>query len=399
MNLLRRSLQILLPLGVLAASGALAVGIANRPKQPQVTAPPARGPLVRTATAERLTLQLDVATQGTVEPFRTLVIGPEVGGRVVATHPDLRPGGVVAAGAVLVELDARDLDLAIVQREADVARAELRLLQERAEAESALRAWRELEGERPADALVLRQPQILDAEKSLAAARAALEQDRLDRSRTRITAPVAGRVRSADVEIGQVVQPGQTLAVLFDLSAVEVRLPIPAGDAAFLDLPLTGAAADDAGPPVVLTTDFAGRRHEWTGRIVRTEGEIDRRTRQLTLVARVEAPFVVQGERPPLLVGAFVQARIQGRTFADVVALPRAALRPGDQVWVVDAEHRLRRRDVEVLRAERDRIVLRSGVQHGETVCISQLETFTDDMPVRLLTDAAADPAAQTAPR
>ena len=38
---------------------------------------------------------------------------------------------------------------------------------------------------------------------------------------------------------------------------------------------------------VTLTADFAGRVHEWKGTIVRAEGEIDRRTRQLTLIARV----------------------------------------------------------------------------------------------------------------
>ncbi|MBL9077901.1 MAG: efflux RND transporter periplasmic adaptor subunit [Planctomycetes bacterium] len=386
-------MQVLLPLIVLGGGAFLAWRIGNSPKQPTVTDPPAVAPLVRTALAERTEVQLDVETSGTVEPYRTIVVGAEVAARVVATHPQLRAGGQVAAGDVLVELDPRDFDVAIVQQEAAVARAELRLLQERAEAEAAVRAWRELEGERPADALVTRAPQIADADKALAAARAALEQARLDRARTHVTAPVAGRVQSAAVEVGQFVQPGQQLALLFDLAAVEVRLPIPTRSAAFVDLPLAGTAATGAGAAVTLRADFAGARHEWTGHVVRTEGELDRRTRQLTVVARVDDPFTATATRPPLLVGTFVEARIAGRTFADVVVVPRAALRAGDEVWVVDAEQRLRRRAVTVLRTERDRVVLQDGIEAGTRVCTSALETATDGMAVRLVD--ATEPASR----
>lgn len=399
MNFLRLGLQILLPVAVLAGGAALAVRIAARPKQPTVAAAPMRGPLVHTITAETTDVRLDVASQGTVEPFRTLVVAAEIGGRIAATHPELRAGGFVAAGDVLVELDPFDFDLTIVQQEAAVARAELQLLQERAEADAAQRAWHDLEGDRQADPLVTRQPQIVDAEKSLAAARALLDQARLDRRRTQIRAPVAGRVRTANAEQGQVVQRGQTLAEVFDLAAVEIPLSIPAGDAAFVELPLGVDQDRGAGTPVELTADFAGQQHTWLGRIVRTGGEIDRRTRQLTVVARVDEPFAPGDDRPPLLVGMFVQATLRGRTFEDVVVIPRAALRPGNQVWIVDSEHRLRPRAVTVLRTERDRIVLRDGIEPGEVICTSTLETVTEGMPVRLAADADATGPTRIAPR
>ena len=116
-------------------------------------------------------------------------------------------------------------NLSVIEGEADVARATLRLHQERAEAEAALRAWRDLEGERPADPLVRREPQIRDAERSLAAAEAQLRRAKLDLDRTVVRAPFAARVRSAAAEVGQVVAAGQRVAELFDLAAVEVRLP------------------------------------------------------------------------------------------------------------------------------------------------------------------------------
>jgi hypothetical protein len=60
-------------------------------------------------------------------------------------------------------------------------------------------------------------------------------------------------------------------------------------------------------------------------------------------------------------------------------------------VWVVERgehagaiTHRLRRRGVEVLRIERDRAVLRSGVTATDDVVLTDLDTPTDGLAVRL---------------
>lgn len=389
MNALRLFLQIALPFAVLGGGGFLVVQIARNATKPRVVEQPPAPPLVRVATAASLPVRLDVATQGTVEPLRVVELSAEVGGRIVATSDALRAGGTCLPGEVLLTLDPTDFDLAITNQEAAVARAELRLLQEQAEADAAVRAWRQLEGERPADPLVTRAPQIRDAEASLAAARATLAKSRLDRSRTEVKAPFAGRVRSVHADQGQTVQPGQRLAVILDDTTVEVRLPVPVGDAAFVDLPLLGAATGPDGPLVDVTAEFAGRQHTWQGRVVRTEGEIDRRTRQLFVVARIERARGAAGnggsdDRPPLLVGQFVQASIHGRSLADAIVIPRAALRPDGTVWVVDGERRLRLRTVDVLRLENERVLLRAGLAVGDQVCLSTLDTAGDGSLVTL---------------
>ena len=144
---------------------------------------------------------------------------------------------------MLVEIDPTDFRLAITQQEAAVARAELRLAQEQAEAEAALRAWRKLEGDRPAAPLVLRAPQINEARASVEAAKAMLQRAQTDLARCRVQLPFAGRVRSVHADIGQTVQRGQRLAVTMDTSELEVRLPVPLRDAGFADLPI-GATVD-----------------------------------------------------------------------------------------------------------------------------------------------------------
>jgi multidrug efflux pump subunit AcrA (membrane-fusion protein) len=146
---------------------------------------------------------------------------------------------------------------------------------------------------------------------------------------------------------------------------------------------------------VRLFARFGGAEREWRGRVVRTEGEIDARSRMVHVVARVEDPYgrSAGGEGPPLAVGLFVRGEIQGRTAPGVAVLPRAALRGDDQVLVLDDEGRLRFRDVEVLRALRDEVVVSGGLAAGERVCVSALETVVEGMKVRVA--PAVDVAAE----
>ena len=85
-----------------------------------------------------------------------------------------------------------------------------------------------------------------------------------------------------------------------------------------------------------------------------------------------------------------MDAEIIGAMVSDVVVIPRAALRGKDQVMVVDADERLRYRQVEVLRLDRNEVLIQSGIRNGERVCISAIETAMDGMLVRVRDDMPA---------
>ena len=389
MKHLRLTLQILLPVMVIVGGSFLANWIMNNKAAPLVQAVANDGPLVRVQVATLSNEQLDVIARGSVEALRTVDLAAEVGGRIIKTHPALRAGGTFTPNDVLVEIDATDYELLITQKMAAVARAELRLMQEQAEAAAAVRAWEQIEGNPPIDPLARREPQIRDAKLAVASAQAQQKRAETDVRRTRVQLPFSGRVRSVHADIGQTVQRGQRLAVALDTSELEVRLPIPLRETAFVDLPL-GDRTDD-GPKVEITADFAGAPCTWQGSIVRIEGEIDRRTRQLTAIARVTRT----ADSQPLLVGMFVEARILGRKVQDVFRVPSSALHSGDHIWIVEAieddtadniktTYRLRDRVVTVLRTERDHAILKDGLQAGEQVCLSSLQAPVDGMKVRI---------------
>ena len=92
--------------------------------------------------------------------------------------------------------------------------------------------------------------------------------------------------------------------------------------------------------------------------MARTEGEIDAQSRMITAVARVNQDNGQSPDVPPLQVGTFVAAEIQGQYLDSIVRLPRAALRPNNQVLIIDVDNRLRFRDVSVLRLENDFVLI-----------------------------------------
>jgi RND family efflux transporter MFP subunit len=353
-----------------------------------VREPEAPPRLVEVLEVQPRDLRITVPSHGTVGPRTEIDLVAEVGGRIVSVAPGLAAGGSFEEGEVLVELDAHDAEVAVDRAEAVLARIEgevslserrLRRLRALAQREIASRA--ELEEAEDENRI---------AGARLKEARATRRQAARNLERTRVRAPFRGRVRAKKVDVGQFVIPGTPLARIYAVDSFEVRLPIPNSDLAYLDLPPARRGNDEGadGPTVDLRAEFAGRPATWTGRIVRTEAAIAPQSRTLHLVARVDDPLGWRtqngGDPPfaPLTVGLFVEAQILGRTFEDVVVLPRSALRGSSEVLVVDEENRLRARVVEVLRINGEQVVAASGLTAGERVSVSAAEAL-DGMRVR----------------
>ena len=114
---------------------------------------------------------------------------------------------------------------------------------------------------------------------------------------------------------------------------------------------------------------------------MRLEAEVDERSRMVYGVARVR--MEADQDIPMIPVGLFVQAEIRGRRVDDVIRLPRSAVRDSNQVLVVDEDNHLHFRQVTILRLEHDEVLVSAGLQNGELVCISPMQTVVDGMRVQ----------------
>lgn len=394
MSKIRLALKGGLPLVVLATGAWTAKTLIDSYEPPQPEPVVIEPPLVRAVPAERTSLTLVVHAEGTVAPRTESRLVPEISGRVVEVSPSLAAGGFFSEGDALLRMEPRIYELAITRAEAAIEQARLRLTIQQQEAEIARREWDAL-GEGEPSPLLFREPQIAEVEASLRAAEASLEQAQHDLERTVLRAPFTGRVRSKEVDVGQFVQRGASLATLYSVDVAEVRLPIPNSELAYCRLPLAyrDQTATTDGPRVKLTALFAGEEHSWEGRIVRTEGEIDARTRMVNAIAQVADPYARgrNSRRPPLAVGMFVRAEIEGIRVQDVIRVPRSAMRGGNVLYVIDRAGKLRLREVDPLRSERDVVLLREGIEDGEMICVSPLEAPVDGMAVRVSTEGYAE--------
>ena len=396
--------KALVPLVILVA-GVLIVGIVVATR-PSVEAGPARenAPLVSVIEVQPRELQFSVQTQGTVVPRTESGLIPQVSGEVVWISPGLVSGGFFKEGDPLLRIDPSDHRVELEAARAVVARTKSEFA--RAKTEIERQRSLALQG-------VASQARIDDAENAFQVTEAELREQTAklaraerDLDRTEIRAPYQGRVRSEKVDVGQFVSRGTSIATLYATDYAEVRLPLPDRDLFYLDIPfdLSGerVASDgdptktQPGPEVQLRAEFAGEPRTWVGRIVRTEGEIDAKSRMVHLVARVEDPYGQSGTTgsAPLAVGLFVNAEIEGRRVENVFVLPRTALRTdsgSDLVYVVDAGDRLRFKTVDVLRAKRDDVVIGGGLRPGDRVCVSPLAAAVDGMAVRIVSDSEAE--------
>lgn len=376
----RNAWKILLPIIVLAAGIAAAVLLASARSAPPRTERPDVGPLVEVVTVEPEHAPVVVTGHGEVSAKVTVDVVPQVSGTVVKVHPSLVAGGFFRAGEALVVVDPKDYELAVDRAVATVARAKVELERERAEAGVAREEWDALHpGEEPPSGLVVREPQVRQAEAELAAAQADLRAAELALERTRVSVPFDGAVASESVDVGQYVTPGRAVATVYGTDAAEVRLPLETRELAWFDVP---RGPGQEGPRAELAASFGGVNHTWEGRVTRMEAEVDPASRMVHVVVEVPDPFAKEGVRPPLLPGTFVDVRIFGKVLDNVVAVPRHAIHEGGVVWLfVDGSLRLQ--EVEVARSDRERAYVRGGLAPGDQIVVSALDAVTDGMKVR----------------
>jgi len=389
-----KSKKILLPAGVILLACLAALVVLATAPEIERTEPEAYLPAIRVMEPHPQDVQLWVRSQGTVVPRSESSLVPEVSGPVVWISPALASGGFFSKDDPLLRIDPRDYQTLVARASAEVARAE----GEAEHASSELERQQGLAKRNATSSSQLSAARRADRVSSatLESAWAALYQAQRDLDRCVLRAPFDGRVRDEKVDIGQFVARGQPIATLYATDFAEIRLPLADHQLAFLDMEtLSFESGVSPGPEVILKAQYAGHEQTWQGQIVRTEGEIDARSRMLHVVARVEDPYGTRLREDaetrlaasPLAVGLFVRAEIAGRIAEDVVVVPRAAIRDQEKIVVVDAANRVHLRDAEILRIDQEEVLIRTPTNAGERIGTSPLQWVVEGMKVLPLSD------------
>lgn len=344
---------------------------------------------VEIATAQTEETTLRVTTQGQVKSKNEAAVAAQVAGQIIEMSPALEPGAFFKKGEVLARIDPAEYRLAVDRSRSQVARAGEALARVRSEAALAEQDWKDLGlSGQPSD-LTLQKPQVNAALADLRTAEAAVRESELNLERTELRAPFDGRVMARTANVGDFISPGSPLASIFAVEVAQVRIPLTDADLAVLGLsPGFVAGAEDA-PRARVSTIVAGDHREWTGRLALIDASVDPQTRLVYGLVEVADPFGAT-QSAPLAPGLFVDVRIDSGSSERLVAIPRAALKKNQYVYVVDAEGAIRARAVAPAMADAETLYFRTGVEAGEKVVASFLPSPRDGMKVRDINAPAA---------
>jgi len=377
----------LLPLLVLAISVVLARQLIEHRPQARLTPPPP--PPAQPVEVQSLlpqSYQVRLRSFGTVQaPTRGQLV-TQVSGQITWVDPQFSNGGFFEQDQPLLQIDDRDYRAALAIAEAELVNARLQLAEEQARAAQARRDWQRLGGGQAATELVLRKPQLAAAAAAVNSARAKLEQAELALQRTRIRAPYRGRILGKQVSLGQYVSAGTALAEIYAVDFLEVALPLNSSQQALVELPDPFAPAKaELGTQVILQVELGSRHYRWPATLVRSEAAVDA-NRQLLAIARIDAPYgPTHQDKPPLKIGQFVSAEIQGKRFEQVFVLPRASLYPPNDVLLFE-DGRLRRQAVHTVWQNDKVVVVDQGLAAGQQLITTPLSNPISGTRVRLAT-------------
>ena len=311
---------------------------------------------VLAGAAVRKSMPVELRTFGTVMPFSTVVVRPQIAG--VLTNVLFEEGRDVRAGDLLFVVDPRPSEAAVRLAEAALARdtALLRNAEREAARQEELMkknyTSEEVRDQARATADSLR--------ATLAADQASLDNARLQLEYCYIRAPVDGRTGSLLVHRGNVVKANETaLVTLQQLKPIQVQLALPQS---YLDRVLDQMAAE---PPRALATARGNGGGNETGVVFFVDNAVDPATGTIALKAR----FDNAGGR--LWPGQFVDVTLVLSTQANAIVVPTSAVLTGQQgsyVYVIQADGTVVNRPVQADRTVENETVIASGLAAGEQV-------------------------------
>jgi len=308
---------------------------------------------------------------GQVETRANVVISPQVTGRVISLHPNLIPGGTINAGEVLFSIDPTDYEIALKRSRSEVAGASADLEQATADASNFIKDWQRVYPDKPAPALVAKEPQINAIKARLDAAEAAVHQAETNLARAKVTASSTIRIIESTIEVGQLLSPAGQYGGYYVADALRIRASTQYET--IRDLQLT------AGKQVELVanarTGSGGDSEQYTAEIISVGAALDARTQLQPLIISVPADH-------NLTPGTFVTVKVSGGKNLDVFTLPASAMATRTSVWRV-SDGKLEETEVNIIDVTEDHVVVRSfDVKDG--VVVSQVPTSFVKRPVKI---------------
>jgi len=384
----RKNIFIVIICGIilLIASGVVYVIFSTEPTAQSEGATKTSAMLVSVTLVNEGQFTPEFIATGTVQPVEEVLLNAMVSGQVIERSVDFVPGGMVRKGQVLLKIDSADYQYELDLRKSELLQAQSDLELEMGRQKIAQQDLALVGNDSISDDqkfLVLRQPQLNAIKAQIKLAEANYNQAQLNLDRTSVKAPFDAHVISQAVTVGSRVSPGGNLGKLVGTHEYWVTATIPIDKLKWLSFP---SSARGNGAPVIIRNYTSWQEGQFRmGNLYNQIGSLDRQTRLARILIRVPDPLGYQSRnrsKPKLLIGEFVEVRIQGRKTEELVKLNRDYIRTNQTVWVME-EGKLAIRKVSIELLDAEFAYITEGLEDGESVVTSNISTVTEGVPLR----------------
>ncbi len=418
-----RSISRRLTLGVLPAlilAGGVTGMAALIATKPQLAPVPAEEKVwsVRAAEASPSTVRPTLVFYGQVKARREVELRPLVSGQIAKVGGNYKAGAYVGAGALLAAIDPFEYEAALAEAQAELAEAEARAAEletdlETAEAMLEREQTQQMLRQRDADRFANLEKRgavsgkayddaqlaLLNAIESVvqrkfsikkwqathdrqqavvARLKVRVERAERDLANTKSTAPFAGYLADIGVELGKQVTEADRIARIIDTTRMDVQFHV--GTKRFGELI---AGGELIGRAVEVIWQIQGAPQRFAGTITRIAPEIDAASGGVALFAELEAGDGKGTLRP----GAFVEVRMKGPRFDDVIRLPELAWRNGF-VYIIDNGHLIARKASLVQRIGQD-VLVRGEFGQDAQILVTPIPGVEDGTRVKIAGEAS----------
>jgi RND family efflux transporter MFP subunit len=382
---LGKIIAFIIPIIIVAAAGFFFKHqMHTRPKASR-TRPPKQAKLVEVIPLQRTTETAEIPLMGKVVPSREVILSPEVTGMINVIDSLVIPGGIIQKGQTLFEIDSRDYETIVKQRQSDVAQATLNLKLESGSQAIAQQEYKMLEEviEEQDKELLLRKPHLEQTQIKLDAAKAMLQQAELNVRRCTIKAPFNSIIKEKYIDIGSRVSPSSPLVSITGIDEYWIEVPVPENQLQWIQIPRD---ENQTGSPLKIYNSSWKDDQFRKGNVIRLLGQLEEQARRAQLLVCVKDPLCLKGNfsLPKLLIGSYVRIYIEGIQMSDVFRIKREYLRNGNSVWIMNTENKLEVRPVEAIFRGDDVVFVKNGLQEGEHLITTDISAPVEGMDLRL---------------
>ncbi|MEJ6668082.1 MAG: efflux RND transporter periplasmic adaptor subunit [Alcaligenes aquatilis] len=398
-----RSFYVWVLVGLLLTAGLVYYALSS----PSDTPTPMRGPRgmmgatkvpVQVATVKTGLIDQTVNAIATVKPLQTVAVRGEVDGVLERIH--FKDGQRVKAGDLLAEIDPRTYQVQLDQARGQLAQSQAQL--KGAQQELARHRVLFQQNSIARQALETKETAVQQLQAQIKSNQAEVARAQVQLDRTRITAPLDGRLGLRKLDQGNLVSAGNTdgIVVITQVDPIGVEFSLPQNQLSSL----LEAMKQSESPLRVSLIDSKAQLLSDKGRLQALDNQIDINTGTL----RVKAEF--DNDNETLFANQFVNARVflgqeQG------LLIPSHAIQRGSvgtYVYTLDDEDKVHIQVVELGTATLESTLIKTGLKEGDRVVVEGTDRLREGSEVDVMqqdgqakekpapTDAGAQPEQDT---